>query len=471
MFEKKGISLSPFVFIILAVSLGVIFWSLYNTYFGSKYQEMIFKEFKVDTIRNEIERLKTFLKTSLIYSSHQALREHASSGGVKQPPGTGAVGWICNSPNPPSVGKVKTCLENYTKFFENVYYNNYSITLPLNLNKKKYGNCTYNITKGKVFRGKYDEGNINVLLKKGKVSFSTKNIQIRDLLNLNERIDKNRFWYLYRIFYEWAQKNVYGKGICECTLACKGCSCAEEVAQKALEDLQERFDKYVKCDKTCECCYGCRGNPTPCQVGWATCSKISCDQKEKCFPWKQDVCAWPCNQPCAKPGEVYPGGAVPFKIEKEIETEEGVKEVCCCEKSCSKVENPEEECSLLPQATCNEIGTICPGKCGKSKALMPSEPLEPRGEKPEKTTCKDKTCKVYEENKLSAVYIYTCRDKKYKVPSPTGPEPLIFQVKAWASYVTPDRCLEEVQCECPEGKKKCLPGECVCPPCPGNPCT
>ena len=68
--SDKGVSVLSFAFVVLAVGITLISWLMYNSYFGSSFQQQVFTESKIDTIRNEIEVMKNFIKQSLIFGDY-----------------------------------------------------------------------------------------------------------------------------------------------------------------------------------------------------------------------------------------------------------------------------------------------------------------------------------------------------------------------------------------------------------------
>ena len=85
----------PISFLLLSVGLIIIGFIFYNVFYGKKYEQGILEIKILDAARNVIENAKNYLKLSLVYSSLQAMREQAASGGS-----VGAGPWICNGPTP-----------------------------------------------------------------------------------------------------------------------------------------------------------------------------------------------------------------------------------------------------------------------------------------------------------------------------------------------------------------------------------
>jgi len=285
---SKGSSFLPFVFIVLVIGITLISWTIYNIYYGSSYQSLVFEESKLDTMRNEMEKIKGFSRQSLIYSSHQSLTEHAVASGMM----TEAGPWICNGADPPSVADTVECLEKYTEYHVNAYLRNYSTEVPIELNIQNFSEAEFDVTESDVLSGAHDEGEMYVVLRDAKIGMSSREIEMSDLINIETEIDKNRFWYMYRIFTEWAETNMFGDGICSCASSCGDCACAENVAQESLFDLQNRFDMFVICDSQIKCCTNEHGD---------ICGESGCED------WIQDVCFDPCGFECTDPNLIFEG--------------------------------------------------------------------------------------------------------------------------------------------------------------------
>jgi len=374
---SKG-QLIPIAFLIFLVAGILIGYIFFNTYYGTRYKIQALQISVIDAVGNIIQSLKNYLMISLSYSDLQSLREHACLGGS-----VGAAPWIVNGPNPMSVQKSKECLEKYTRYYFNVYYSMFNSSLPVEMNKySNYTTCVYGVDEGKVFAGDYDEGNFWANCSEATVIISGANRNISFVENFNDAdfVTKNRYWYLFRNFYDWANADVYSPCICgiigcgcssgsgeeecsSCSFPVSGC------AETALQDLQNRFDSFVTCRKDKLCCKqgaggGC-GAPTPC-LPW----------ENACMSIREHNCVDPSigKRGCpANPGGSDDGGCVDT----------------------------------------NSIQTF-----GSAKKISYREECEP----------------CYSEARVSAGYKFTCEDHKYYVPSDKGPVPLTFSVTAYAFF-------------------------------------
>jgi hypothetical protein len=412
----KG-ELLPLVFIILVAATVFTGFIFYNIFYGTKYQTQVFHIRTIDVVRNLIEDFKNYLKLSLTYSSQQSLREHACKGGIIDVKEGKVVveEWICNGPTPVPVELSRNCLGTYTKYYLNVYLGEFNTSLPLKLSKTNFTNCIYGVDNSRVFGGKYDEGNFWINCSKITLAISGKNISEYEEINTSDFISKNRYWYMFRIFTEWANDDIYSPCICskiEC--ACSSTSgeeycsssCLREVedcAQKALEDLQRRFDENVKCEKTRICCAQGRGP--------------SCLPPSPCLSWGNRLCSNPCEHECYQPPSP--------------------------EKICPP--QPQSLSAFSQNSTFNYISNAI-GFSGSS------------------LNCK---CLYWYEARLAGAYEFRCTDYKYYVPSSKGPVPLTFAASAYAYWRDQDVCKSENMCYCPPDAKSCE--ECTsvncCTPC------
>ena len=360
--------LIPFVFIVLLIAGVVTGYVFYNTFFGSTYQLQIFNIRLVDVARNVIENFKAYLQLALSLSVHQTTREHACVSGS-----VGAGPWICNGPNPLSVSQSKSCMEKYTNYYLNVYSDMFNVSLPVLLSKGNFTECVYDIDESDVFSGKYDEGNFRINCSGGKIAIKAKNVDEFEWINRSEFLTNNRYWYLFRNFYEWAMDDVFTPCICEkISCACSSISgehvctsCkdeAKECAQRALEDLQRRFtkDQYIVCEKKELCCAQGRDGCGP----------------PRCVPWLNTICISSCTHRCDEPP---PSGPV-----------------------CPDIPNLETYLS--------------------SNNLTKNETLA--------DTLRYWWCPI--EARFAAGYEFWCTDHKYYVSTKNGPRPLVFHAQAIA---------------------------------------
>lgn len=378
--------LIPIAFAVFVVALSLLGFVFFNLFYGKKYETYVFELNVIDKIRNVLEILKGYLGLSLTYSAHQAMREHASLGGI-----TLSGAWICNGPNPVSFEKTKECLEKYTTYYLNIYADKFEISLPLEIKKDEIKKCMYGISKNEVLSGKVDEGNFWVNCSSINVLINSKNVQELEKAEIEEYLTKNRFWYMFRIFTEWANEDIFSHCVYTCTASCQGCGCVEECAKKAFNDLVKRFDKYVECEMKRVCCERREGP--------------ACLSPSDPLPWIEDnPCPCKCTHECIGPPLPEIGVSLPSEPEIVYERVKGPRTF-----------------SILSFSGQN-------------------------------LNCK---CDYWYENRLTAHYQYVCADHKYYIPSSKGPLPLIFKVIASTCWRDQDACKSTNICECPGTATSC----------------
>lgn len=454
--------LLPFIFLVILISSVLLGYLFYNAYYGTAYQGNIFEKSVLDALRNELERIKGYSKLSFIYSTHQALREHACLGGL-----TKATPWICNVPNTVSVEDSKACLEEYTLYYTNTYLENYTILdLPINLAKNNFSSCSYEVDSGGVYSGKYDEGEFWVSINNASMSVFSQYALMKDDMSLNEFITRNRYWYMFRIFTEWAEANVYAPCICSnigCACSsgsgdqvCTSCASASyQCAQLALKDLQSRFD-----GTTIRCRVGGTigvGGSDCCAQGIGP---ISCVPRNTCIGWSSQVCNADCQHDCVSPPPA--GKLCPVKVVSSS--------------SATKTTLYEISSNYNSSVLFDEEGVQT---CDRSPITedLTNELYSVYSENPENfnllsitRSCFSCSCRYYIEARFASMHTFTCIDSKYYVPSEKGPVPLRFNVAAFASYRAPDLCPVKVRCTGTISEEGTC-AECNCPPCPGNVCS
>ena len=408
----------PVSFLLLSVSLVIIGFVFYNVFYGKKYEEKIFEIKILDATRSLIENAKSYLKISLVYSSLRAIGEQAMSGGS-----IGAGPWICNGPNPLPVDISKQCLENYTRYYLTIYAGKFNTTLPLNIYLKNFSSLVYQIENLDVLSGIYDEGNFTILAEDGMINVVGKDIRISENLNISELITKNRFWYMFRVFTEWAQEDPFSPCICS-NLGCACSSASQEeacsfcltyvdlCARYALKKLQSKFDEYVVCNVENICCSQGIGS--------------SCLDPSECITWNSKRCSKGCEHSCIFPYHIISSYS-PYSSYSNSQFSYW---------NVLRLESNQEQTTTTTQ----------------------------------QTECKEYDCKSYYwyEARLSAAYIFTCKDYKYYISSPKGPAPLTFSVSAYAYLRDQDRCKSIVKCKCPPTATKCEECEPACTPCFGE---
>jgi hypothetical protein len=445
----------PISFLLISISLIIIGFIFYNVFYGKKYEEKILSIRILDAVRNVIENAKNYLKISLVYSSLQAMREQAASGGS-----VGAAPWICNRPNPLPVETSKRCLENYTSYYLTIYGSKFNTTLPLNVYLKNFSSLIYQVERSGVLRGLYDEGNFSVNASGASISTTGENLELLEGINISELITKNRFWYMFRIFYEWASQDVFSPCICSnvgcgCSSSsqeetCSSCLQASEYcAEYALRVLQSKFDEYVKCERSNVCCMQGIGPP--------------CLPPSDCLSWR-NRCSRGCEHSCSPP-PLYST----YQNLQQYETALSSSE-CPTGTFCSGV------------SECVGLGGTCTGSCSlgcccsvttTTTTITPTSTIITTTVTTTTTTITTTTttlvCRAYywHEARFSSAHIFTCKDYKYYISSPKGPEPLTFSVSAYAYFRDQDVCKSLVECDCSQASScdECRPIGPACTKC------
>jgi len=444
---------------ILLVSGVMIGYVFYNTYYGTSYQLGVFHIRVIDAVRNIIEDFKSYLKLSLTYSSQQSLREHACSSGL-----IGAGPWICNGPNPVEVDQSKECLEKYTKYYFNVYTSLFNTSLPVQLSKINFTGCVYDVNSSDVFSEKYDEGLFWVNCSGAKIAVTGTNVNEFENIDRNDFVTKNRYWYMFRNFYEWAKADVYSPCICENVECACGSGSGEEVcgktctdkaekcAQKTLDDLQNRFnvtDNFVRCEKRKECCAQGVGP--------------LCDSPCGCQNWNNHICPAKCTHDCNEPpspGKICAVESNEYSItskysvsnlySKEFSNKisfSSETKVCCPACSADDCRQCTYQCYLGYER--HDAGGLCQSGCSSNQDNLGKIDCYV-------ACCKDKggtsttiglsLCPCHYEARFASSYEFKCTDDKYYIPSKNGPVPLTFIAFAVASYRDPCRCCGACQC-------------------------
>ncbi|MGC9310121.1 MAG: hypothetical protein ACP5E4_00160 [Candidatus Aenigmatarchaeota archaeon] len=248
----RGTSIMPFVFIILLAVIAIIAWGRYGGGPGGSYLMELSDAKSVNLVKGEIESAKRFSKHGLLYASDQAIGEHALGGGINS--GGTVKSWVCNTADPPVFGEIKACLEKSALEYANSYLSSFSSGPRMEDEFTPFESVSYEVTEADVLSGKYDEGGYMISAQGGKISVSSEGMKASDGISINEEAGKNRFWYLYRIFYEWSAEGIFPEKSLECAGICLGCECIEHAAEDALEALRGKFDEDVSCGMKRVCC-------------------------------------------------------------------------------------------------------------------------------------------------------------------------------------------------------------------------
>lgn len=260
--------------LIAVVILGIVIsFIIFNLFVETGTKERALRSIFLNEISKYLDFSKGFLRTSFIYSSHLASSRVAHFGGLGTSikpvePRT----WICNGPTPQEPEEIKFWLNDETLRILNNYTKILNLQKELVLiNASSFSCVNYEAENSKIFNGYYDEGFFNISGEGCKVNVSSIKTPdfVSSLANLKVLLPQDRIFYLYRNFYDWA--NEEGEAlvsricgcielICDCAGNgdCEQCNPLQECIHSnfalSKEILQSKFDEYVECWYTIQCC-------------------------------------------------------------------------------------------------------------------------------------------------------------------------------------------------------------------------
>ncbi|MEM5853201.1 MAG: hypothetical protein QXG39_01050 [Candidatus Aenigmatarchaeota archaeon] len=408
-------SQSSLLVLICLIGISLILW-ITSAFLATTSSQRVVQETIFSKISKYLDYVKGFTRNALIFSVHAESKRIASQGGQTSDAGIPR-SWICNAEVSPSVDEVRFFLSEETKMDLNKYLKNFKLQdLPV-INVTNSTCVDYDVDETSVLSGKNDEefkvgcygSKINISLDENLVSSSNE---------VYEGIEQNRFWYMYRIFREWAPvatqilvggtcsclskicscgNSDYSGGCMPCASTCPGFqNCLENVVENARKVLQNSFDEYVRCNARL---IGCYHELEPCTGVF------------ECIDWEN---APACNN-CLR-------------------------------------ENAGELCSkriIMERPTVQAKPTFSTSfSKNKLSSIYFSD------------SCSSKKCKLWYETKGSMEAVFSCTDEKYLL-SVSGDRHLMFSVHAMAK-LRAIRCYYERPCVESDG-------DCVCPP--GSWCT
>ncbi|MFH7904056.1 MAG: hypothetical protein QW409_03865 [Candidatus Aenigmatarchaeota archaeon] len=390
------LQVAQFAFIIFAIILFLL--SLYLSYFqfGKRIEE-ISNIRTIDIFENIKHIIDGYAKLSLYYATTQNFREESHT-------------WIHNGFNPLEFEYLKDCKQNWTTFFFNQYLSKFRVDLPVNIEINSVKKCFFDLEKENVFKGLNDEGNFSVFCNSTNVKIYINETFLLDFINSSNFITNNRYWYLYRKFYEWARENADKFASCVCGLvkSCATCNSIEICYRGLLESLKAKFkdDEYVECytDPT-PCCYQEHGD--------------LCRLPDICQSW-QNRCYVGKNYECP-----------------QLEENENKK---------SYSNNYQSEYLVY---------------YSKNVVLSDSQDYI--------TEFYCTSC-IWQENRMETHRRYYCIDYKYYESSPSGPKPLEFTAIVYAGWKNYVSCISEVKNKCENKTTECkncnyVNGKLVCDSC------
>jgi len=281
--------------LLILISLVVIIAILLLFYLFSSVsiQERILFKTQLTKITDYLNVFKGFSKQTSVLASHSAAKEVAGSGGDNVQGGE-ARSWICNNDRkPPTVNEVRYFLGEETKGSLNNYISNLWVEDIPDIYFSNFTCSDINVNELGVSSGlndeKYDVNSFGSF-----VEVAIKNNTASSTNDASVQVAQVRFWYLYRVFKQWAEATpypddamscisegtIYGTGVgqwCDNAVPQSFRSCIENSASKAAQELEKLFsDPYIKCSYKIGCI--CAGISKDCRNVNYPCAK--CDRTE-----------------------------------------------------------------------------------------------------------------------------------------------------------------------------------------------
>jgi len=287
-------SQSGLLILIGLVTVFIVIWMI-NMFTSTAQQKRIIETLKLSKLSKYLDFYKGFSRQALLLATHRATQEVASQGGEANEGGISRY-WICNSDISPEIESVRFFLSERTEKFLNRYIMNLKSDELVNLNITNFTCVDYDVNENSVMSGKNDE-RFNVGGYGSEINISYKADSVYSENNIYEEIAQDRFWYMYRNFKVWSQTTSFPGCICGCLGAgccCPRGDCLEDVCpafkacvdgcfKKAKNELESKFDDYVKCGYTFDCCYietiECGDVQSPCEA-WKDAPKCNICAKE-----------------------------------------------------------------------------------------------------------------------------------------------------------------------------------------------
>lgn len=443
--EAMKKSQSSLMILVGIISVILVTWAIMSFSQISMTRSSL-KELAILKLSEYVDYFKGYTRNSVILSSHISTKLISQFGGLVTTDGLPR-SWICTAPTPPSVDEVRYYLSLETVDDLNQYTKNMKETIqsePVNLFTGKFSCSDYDVNENSVKSGQNDES-FNVGAYGSYMTFSNGQDIINATNDVYEPVARVRFWYLYRNFKQWAEENSFAGYMCACMFQICGCEkgmcdsscsgfnqCYKEAANKALQDLQSKFDNYVTCHVTPECCYE---------------EKKHCGDAgaNGCVGWSD---APECNR-CylGSPEQLCSNNPSTFSASTETSS------------SNSQTMNDKQLNyfqTLIDSKS--SIGTVSFAAIG-----LPYE-------------CSTKKCELWDEVRGSVQTEFSCEDQKY-VLSTQGKKYLNFQVDTSIALAS-RQCYYSSPCQCstwecsvdetvdPDtGQKSCPPGKEVCTAC------
>jgi hypothetical protein len=291
---SNGKSQSSLLILISLVGIVAIIFAI-NIFSSFSFQQRSLTKIQHTKITDYLDVFKGFSKDIALLSSHAAAKEVAGSGGDDGRGGE-ARSWICNDDRkPPTVDEVRYFLGESTKNFLNNYISKLWVEDLPDIYFSNFTCSNVNVNELEVNSGLNDE-NYYVNNFGSFIEINLKNETANSTNDVSIQVSQVRFWYLYRIFKQWAETTSYPDDVmncinegnvpyggtgewCDSNAPAAFRNCVEEAANKAAKNLENLFsDPYVKCRYVIGCI--CIGISPDCNVQYpcANCNRVEADQ-------------------------------------------------------------------------------------------------------------------------------------------------------------------------------------------------
>jgi hypothetical protein len=239
---------------IIVVSIFLVSWII-SVFSSVSQQERMIEKLKLLKLSSYLDFLKGFSREALLLSSHAAIQRVASTGGeineLNEPKN-----WICGEDVSPELDDVKYVLSEETKKYLNQYLEKLKIKDLPSINLTNFTFVDYDVNLESVSGGKNDE-KFNVSGYGSEINITLEGNSVASENDVYEEIAQVRFWYMYRIFKEWAATTALSSCVQNCCgdICSDFKSCAESCINIGLRELQNLFDENVECTSSLKCCY------------------------------------------------------------------------------------------------------------------------------------------------------------------------------------------------------------------------
>lgn len=258
---KAQASLLLLLFLVFVVLAG---W-LWGQFMVSSFLARLGKESVLTKLAGYVDTIKGFSQNAQVLAIHEACRHVAAQGGQTSATGF-ARSWVCNADVSPSLRSVKFFLSNLTTDYLNSYLLKLKFEDLPTVHVSEY-TCTEFEVDEKVYEGTFDE-RFNVSSIGSTINVTLEADAVRSSNHVRQEISQLRFWYMFRIFKQWAPEgaSIIAGGLCQCLPHTCNCreptyqgfcepsdtcppfnQCVKQALGRAVQALQAKFDEHVSC--------------------------------------------------------------------------------------------------------------------------------------------------------------------------------------------------------------------------------